>query len=181
MLTPGHLYLTGFRGTGKTSVGQRLTQALSMPLVDLDQSIEESAGQSIRQIFQRGGEPLFRDLETAALTKVAAESTPHIISLGGGAVLKAENRALIGRTGKCVWLDASAESICDRIFSDSSTIDRRPSLTELSPRDEVSQLLGQRRSIYQSAADYRIDTDGKSIDQVASEIERLFGGNSIQT
>jgi shikimate kinase len=164
-----HLYLTGYRGTGKTSVAMALVAGLGRPVIDLDQVIEGNAGQSIRDIFDSGGESMFRQLESEALS-AAAEGPAAIVSLGGGAILSEANRAVIRRSGVCFWLDADAETIADRIQNDDSTAERRPALTSLGNLEEIRLLLGQRRNHYEQAADYRIDTGGKSITQVAREI-----------
>jgi shikimate kinase len=172
MLLSRHLYLTGFRGTGKTSVAARLAAALATRPIDLDDVIEKDNGKSIRQIFSIEGETFFRDQETVALNRVSSE-TPAVISLGGGAILRAENRDVIAATGTCVWLDASAKEICARVLSDSTTAERRPALTKLSQQDEIETLLAERRPIYESSANHRIDTTGKSINEVAKEILKL--------
>lgn len=166
---PQHLYLTGFRGTGKTSVGGMLAKSLGRIVIDLDQMIEANAGKSIREIFDMGGESLFRRLETEALT-TAAEAPDSVVSLGGGAILSEENRDIIRQSGICFWLDADAETIADRIRQDQTTADRRPPLTSLGELEEIRQLLTERRNLYEAAADHRIETTGKSMDVVASEI-----------
>jgi shikimate kinase len=166
---PQHLYLTGYRGTGKTSVGVTLAKSLGRLVVDLDQVIEANAGKSIREIFDQGGEPLFRQLETEALMTVA-DAPQAVVSLGGGAVLSEENRGIIRRSGICFWLDADAETIAERIHHDQTTADRRPPLTSLGELEEIHQLLSERRNLYEAAANHRIETVGKSVDEVASEI-----------
>ncbi|TWU48224.1 shikimate kinase [Rubripirellula reticaptiva] len=176
MLITRHLYLTGFRGTGKTSVAARLAAAWAAPSIDLDEVIEKKAEKSIREIFAEGGESLFRDLESAALVEVAA-GRASIISLGGGAILRAENREVLASTGVRVWLDATADEICGRVLADASTADRRPALTALSQREEIERLLADRHDLYESSADFRVDTTGKSIDQVAAEVMKAVGKN----
>ena len=91
-------------------------------------------------LYEAGGEPLFRDLESEALAAVS-QATPSIISLGGGAILRDSNRELIRRTGLCVWLDADAETIAERIRQDASTSDQRPALTTLGELEEIRELL----------------------------------------
>ena len=86
-----HIYLTGYRGSGKTSVGKRLGQRLFLPVIDLDDRIEAAADMSIREIFAHEGEAGFRDRESAAL-RVAGVELPSVVSLGGGAILREENR-----------------------------------------------------------------------------------------
>lgn len=168
-----HLYLTGFRGTGKTSVGAVLAKKLGRSIIDLDQVIEANAGKSIREIFDEGGEPLFRKLELEALT-VASENEPSVISLGGGAILRAENREILSQTGCCFWLDADAETIAERINNDSTSANRRPALTSLEQKEEIRQLLAKRRDLYDQSSDHRIETNGRSIDEVANEILELL-------
>ena len=170
-----HIYLTGYRGTGKTSVGKILSETLEYPLVDLDDEIESEAGKTIREIFADGGETTFRDLETACLDAVAKHSDCRkIVSLGGGAILRPENRALIASSGTCVWLDADAETIAERINADATTGDRRPALTLLGQMDEIRELLQQREPLYREAANHRVDTAGKTIERIASEIAALL-------
>ena len=172
------VYLTGYRGTGKTSVGQILSDELKIPLIDLDVKIESAAGKSIRQIFQEGGEKLFRDYETRELQRAAA-SDSSVISLGGGAVLSSVNRELIRRRGICVWLDAAPETLAIRIAGDATTAARRPSLTELSPLDEITRLMRDRESLYAEVANQKIQTENKTIADVATEIlEFLASGRS---
>ena len=164
-----HLYLTGYRGTGKTSVGVILARSLGRPVIDLDQVVEANTGKSIREIFARGGEAEFRELETEALQTVS-QAPPAVISLGGGAILRPLNRQTISATGFCCWLDADAETIAGRLAADPATAQQRPSLTALDHLSEIAELLDQRRQWYEEVADYRIDTTGKSIDEVSQEI-----------
>ncbi len=174
-----HIYLTGYRGTGKTSVAVLVAKQMARPLVDLDLVVEANSGKSIREIFDQGGESMFRRLETEALESVA-QMPPAIISLGGGAVLSEENRERIRQTGSCVWLDADAETIAGRLKGDASTADRRPALTDLSEIEEISGLLKQRRTLYDQVSDLRIDTAEKTVQEVASEIIDWAGRGASQ-
>jgi shikimate kinase len=169
-----HLYLTGYRGTGKSAVGVALARQTDRPVIDLDQVIEANAGQSIRQIFDAGGEILFRDLESEALITVS-QSGPAVISLGGGTILKDQNRDVIKRTGVCFWLVASAETIANRINSDAATAENRPPLTPLDQLSEIRELLQRRADSYTQAADHKIDTEDKSVEDIATEILVLLG------
>ena len=154
-------------------MGVTLAKSLGRLVIDLDQVIEANAGKSIREIFEQGGEPLFRQQETEALRTVA-DAPPAVVSLGGGAILSEDNRGVIGQSGLCFWLDADAETIAERIHRDQTTADRRPPLTSLGELEEIRQLLTQRRNLYEAAASHRIDTGGKSVDQVAGEILALL-------
>lgn len=173
------VYLTGYRGTGKTSVGEILSDELKIPLIDLDVQIESEAGKSIREIFEEGGEELFRDYESRELQR-AANRDSSVISLGGGAVLRPTNRDLIRQRGVCVWLDATPETLAVRIAGDATSAARRPSLTELSPLDEVTRLMRDRESLYREIASHKIQTENKTIAAVAAEIiEFLASDRSI--
>lgn len=175
------VYLTGYRGTGKTSVARRLADALGGEFLDLDDVIESRAGRSIREIFEAGGEESFRDWETRCLAEVAGKSMlpsnpkrilrtnemTRVLALGGGAILREKNRQIIRDGGVCIWLDASAKTLAARLSGDQSTASRRPALTDLSPEDEIEELLRQRRPLYLEVSDTRIDTDHRSPEQVA--------------
>ncbi len=169
MKEPSHLYLTGFRGTGKTSVGRILAPSLGRPFVDLDQIISSDAGKSIREIFDEGGESLFRDLETSALRKVSHASS-SVISLGGGAILRDENADIIRQSGVCFWLDCDATTIAQRLSEDAATREQRPALTGLGELEEIREMLKQRHSRYEQTSDHRVDTNQRSIEQVAETI-----------
>ena len=169
MTKSDHIYLTGFRGTGKTSVGTLLAKSLGRTVIDLDGVVAANAGKSIREIFHQDGESQFRDLETTALQSVA-QTSKSVISLGGGAILRDINRSIIQSTGICFWLDCDAETIATRLQQDEATVDQRPALTPLDELHEIRQLLQTRQAKYQDAADHRIDTSGRSIEQVAEVI-----------
>ncbi|MCG8648390.1 MAG: shikimate kinase [Pirellulales bacterium] len=166
---PQLIFLTGYRGTGKTTVGTIVAQTLGCAMIDLDQRVEQQAGRSIREIFKTGGEESFRTLESQALAELA---TQHglVVSLGGGAILKRENRDRIRAAGKCVWLDGKAETLAARIHGDGSSQSRRPALTHLDELEEIRQLLSRRRPLYQEVADHRIDTTDRTAQEVAEEV-----------
>lgn len=171
-----HIYLTGYRGTGKTSVAKILADRLGRPMVDLDDLVESTAGCSIAQIFAKDGEPAFRDLETECLETVAKRSAAadptggEIVSLGGGAILRERNRSLIADSGVCIWLYADAQTLSERILGDQTSEERRPALTDLDHMQEIRQLLGQREPLYRSVAQHHFDTSQKTIQQIAEEI-----------
>lgn len=171
-----HIYLTGFRGTGKTSVGTLLARSLGRTVVDLDGVVAANAGKSIREIFLNGGEDAFRELESSALESVA-KAENAVISLGGGAILRDANRTVIRSTGTCFWLHCDAETIAQRLQQDEVSVEQRPALTQLDELEEIRELLKARHALYQDAADYRIDTAGKTIDQVTQQIIDCLKGN----
>ncbi|QEG00666.1 Shikimate kinase 2 [Stieleria maiorica] len=165
------IYLTGYRGTGKTTVGKLISAQLATECVDLDDVIEQAAGKSIREIFAEGGEELFRNWESRCLGQVAADQARgRVISLGGGAILRDQNRQVIRQTGVCIWLTAGADVIADRLSTDQTTGQRRPALTDLSAVEEIRELLARREPLYRQSADFVLETDQKSPEQLAAEV-----------
>jgi shikimate kinase len=169
-----HIYLIGYRGSGKTSVGKALASMLGWPVIDSDDRIELTAGKSIREIFEKDGESGFRALETEAILSLSRLSLPHILSLGGGAILRQENNEIIHQTGYAVWLKATALNLFSRINADSTTADRRPALTKLAGLDEINKILAVRSPIYESVSDYSVDTDHRATSEIAEEIFRWY-------
>ena len=168
-----HLFLVGYRGCGKSSVGRRLGDILGLPATDSDNGVEQAAGKSIRSIFSEDGEPVFRDFESQAI-QTLAEGPESIISLGGGAILREQNRGIIKGHGLVVWLQASVDEIAQRIAEDSLTKERRPALTQLAALDEIAHLLEIREPIYREVADFTVQTDRRAINDIASEIARWY-------
>lgn len=164
-----NLVLIGYRGTGKSTVARRLSLLLGWDPVDADEQIERRAARSIAEIFRDQGEPHFRQLEAEELERLA-RGERQIIASGGGVVLRPENRALLGRMGRVVWLRARPETIVARLAADASTAARRPPLTSAAGMDEVVQLLAQRSPWYEECADLVVDTDDKSPAEIATEI-----------
>lgn len=173
-MTSQHLYLTGYRGCGKSTLAKLLAQSIGIPSVDLDDVIESTAGKSIKQIFAEETEVGFRDREELALVEVS-QRTPHVVALGGGSILRPSNREKIAATGWCVWLDAKPETLVRRLAGDSTTSDRRPALTDQSVLDEVSQVMAQRESLYRDASDLRIDTTDRTMQSIADEVLAAWG------
>lgn len=169
-----HIYLTGYRGSGKSSVGKMLAKKLKRVCIDLDDEVERLAGRTIHEVFARDGEAAFRDLEENALRE-ASRRPPAVISLGGGAVLRTANRDIIRKTGICVWLQVDAATVLQRLNRDSGTPDRRPALTTLSPRQEIETLLEKREPIYREVADHQVDTIGRGVRAITTRVLRALG------
>jgi shikimate kinase len=168
-----HVYLTGYRGCGKSTAGKLLAARLDLPYCDLDDDIEATAGMTIAEIFAAEGEPGFRDRETACLTTVSIPPR-RVISLGGGAILRPGNCQIIAATGWCVWLDADPAEIAERLATDRSTGSRRPALTNLPAASEIVAIMQQREPLYRAVADYRVDTTSRSVDEIVDEIIQAF-------
>jgi len=165
---PTHLYLIGYRGTGKTTVGRVLAARVGRPFADLDERIETAAGRTIADIFAAEGEPGFRDRESAAL-RAASVEPPGVIATGGGIILRAENRELLRGSGRIAWLTAPAEALWARIQADAATAHRRPKLAG-GGLEEVTKLLAVREPLYREVANFIVETAGLSPDAVADSI-----------
>jgi len=164
-----NLVLIGYRGTGKTTTARLLAERLGWPWFDADDQIELFAGKAIAQIFSDDGEPAFRQWESQVVAELA-ERSQCVLALGGGAVMRPENRQAISRQGKIVWLRASAETIWQRIQADPTTLGRRPNLTAHGGITEIIATLDERSPIYRQCAELEVDTTGKTPAQVADAI-----------
>ena len=162
-----HLLLTGYRGCGKSAVGNLLSQLLSRDLIDTDLAIELAANKTIAEIFTESGQDRFRDLESNQIASLVLLTQPMIISLGGGAILRPENRQLIRNLGKTVWLQATPDTIHDRVSKDGSTQTRRPKLSQLGDLEEIRSILEVRTPLYEEVADLVVSTDCRTTDEVA--------------
>jgi shikimate kinase len=166
------LILTGFMGTGKTEVGRRLARATSRAFVDTDNLVEVAAGRSIADIFAADGEAHFRELEREAVRRAVAVPDA-VVATGGGALLDAESRRVLLAAGPVVCLTATPEEILRRV----GTGDERPLLTGETPTERLATirtLLEARDPSYRLAT-HRVDTTGRSIDEVVGEIRSLVG------
>jgi shikimate kinase len=163
--------LIGYRGTGKSTVSQLLSARIGWPCLDADIELERRAGKSIRDIFAKDGEMAFRDLETAILQELTNQDR-LILALGGGAVLREENRLSI-RRGLVVWLQADPPTIWERMRADPLTTGQRPNLTTGGLK-EIEELLAARTPLYEDCADYTVQTAGRAPDQIADEIVCLL-------
>lgn len=160
-----NIYLTGFMGSGKSTVGKELSMKLSRPLLDMDKMIEDKAGCSIKEIFNNQGEAYFRQLETDVLKDIQ-QMSHQVVSTGGGAVLKEENRLSMQAGGKVVFLHASVEHLMKHLKNDKN----RPLLQVEDPEAAIVEMLAKRESHYLSAANLIIQATGKTIMEIVDEI-----------
>jgi shikimate kinase len=164
-----HIILIGYRATGKTSVGKRLAEKLALPFYDSDQGIVSRIGKTIKEWVEEKGWDSFRQEEKGVLKTIFSQ-TPGVVSLGGGAVMDLENRAMVRKNGRVIWLRAEAQTILERMQSDPESHNNRPALSNRTWEKETRDLLIQRTPIYEQAADFIVDTEGKTIEEVANEI-----------
>jgi len=159
------LILTGFMGSGKTSVGKALAKRLGYTFLDLDAEIVATAGCSINEIFARDSEQSFRTLESSQLELILSASEGSVVATGGGAVLSAQNRALMRSRGVVINLKVTLEQVLLRLKGCRD----RPLLAGGDAAKRATTLMDEREQFY-ADADIRIDTDGKSVEDVATEI-----------
>ncbi len=164
-----NIALIGYRATGKTAVARQLALALGWDWVDSDVEIELRAGKSIAAIFAADGEGAFRDLESAVLVDLI-ERDQTVLALGGGIVLRPDNRQLLDRAGLVVWLTAQPEEIARRIAADPTTASRRPNLTAAGGLTEIRRLLDERTPLYRACSRISLPTDDRSPAEIAAEI-----------
>jgi shikimate kinase len=160
------VFLVGFMGAGKTSVGRILAAQLGWEFVDLDELIEQREGRAVAEIFRDSGEPAFRDAETSALSDLLADlaGSPKIVALGGGAFVQPRNAQLLTASGvPVVFLDASVEELRRRCEPAAGT---RPLFQD---EAQFRRLYESRREAYLNA-DVRVETAGRSLDAVAEEV-----------
>lgn len=137
------IVLVGLMGVGKTTVGRRLAQKLGLPFVDADEEIETAAGMTIAEIFERFGEPYFRDGERRVIARLV-DGVPKVIATGGGAFMNEETRTLILDRATAVWLEADVETLIDRVRRRNT----RPLLRDKDPHEVLSELARVRNPVY---------------------------------
>lgn len=168
-------FLIGYRGCGKTTIGQKLADRLWQTFVDTDALIVRQAGRSIREIFQQQGEAAFRDLESDVVRQVATLDE-HVIALGGGAVLREQNRqAMKQDRHRIIYLRCDPEVLHQRIHADAATAEMRPSLTKFGGGiDEIRALLAEREPVYRQTMTAELDVTHLSPEEAVVYIVRLL-------
>ncbi|MFP4661876.1 MAG: shikimate kinase, partial [Halanaerobiales bacterium] len=162
--------LIGFMGTGKSSVGEKLSDRLQYQYLDTDDEIVNRAGISIPEIFEKYGEKYFRQLEKDALERVVICNKDIVLSTGGGIVLSAYNRRILKEKTTAVLLSATAEEIYSRVKDDSN----RPLLDVVDPLQEIQSLL-EKRNKYYNEFELKVETDSHSIDEIVDIIIEKTG------
>ncbi len=161
-----NIVLIGYRGTGKSVVGELLSRKLSRETISMDVEIVKKAGMSIPEFVEQNGWPGFRDLETKVAQELAGRDN-IIIDCGGGVIERPENIPALRKNGMIFWLQASVDVIVGRIAGGTE----RPALTEgKSFTEEVAEVLDRRTPMYSEAAQHTINTDDMTPEQVADSI-----------
>ena len=163
-----NIILTGFMGTGKSTLGRLLAKSINYDFVDTDTEIENREGRSIEEIFKQDGEASFRKLESNLVTELA-QMQGLVIATGGGLVVNPNNVEALEQTGQIICLTASAEEILDRV-SNQQTV--RPLLQEADPQAKIVELLQQRATIYQQFL--QLSTSHVTIDKLLDKLLKLI-------
>jgi shikimate kinase len=141
------IVLVGLMGAGKSTVGRRLARRLGVPFVDSDAAIEDAAGLSPAEVFERYGEKDFRDGERRLVARLVDEGRVSVIATGGGAYIDARTRALLNERAITVWLDAPVDILTER----TSRRDTRAQLRNGNPKATLERLADERRQAYEQA------------------------------
>ena len=161
-----NIVLIGMRATGKTTVAKILAEKLKRDHIEMDEQVTERSGLSIPEMVKKFGWEYFRDLESK-VTQEVARLDNKIISTGGGAVTRKENTEILKKTGFLILLAASIDTMLLRMEKGTN----KPSLTEKSSvREEITEVLKQRKILYEKACNVRIATDNQSPEEVAEKI-----------
>lgn len=179
----GDIILIGFMGAGKTTVGQALAKSAGMEFADTDQMIEKRAGKEVRAIFSEDGEETFRRMETGLLQELVKEQEAKttteentkatVYSVGGGLPMREENRKLLKRLGRVVYLTITPDTVLTRLKGDTT----RPLLAGSNVRERVEELLSLRDPLYREASHVCVVTDGKALSRIVEEILADFRQN----
>ena len=164
-----NVILIGYRATGKSTVGNRLSFTLNIPLIDTDLLVEENMKMPIKEIVELHGWDFFRSKEKEAVQMLEKEGS-CVIATGGGVVLDKENVALLKRQGVVVWLNTPLNDIISRLDNRAPGAVIRPQFTDWNIAEETVYMVKQRNPLYEQAADHTVKTENKSTTQVAEEI-----------
>lgn len=164
------LVLIGYRGTGKSAVGRRVAERLGLDYVGMDDTIVERAGMPIPEIVAKFGWPHFRDLESAVAEDLSSRDD-LLVDTGGGVIERPQNMTVLSVNACVIWLKASVDVIVARIEKET----QRPALTtDKTFTEEVAEVLARRVAKYKSAAQFEIDTDSLTIDQIADQAVAIW-------
>lgn len=168
-----NIYLTGYRCTGKTSIGRSLAESLKIPFVDADIYLSDKYNMTISNIVSKQGWESFREKESIVLKEISKQGN-RVIATGGGVILKEKNITLMKKKGIVIWLQATPDTIKKRIIQDESTKDSRPSLTPKGLLNEIEETLNQRRPLYKKSMNFTVNTDNVEIDRLCSRIMKTI-------
>lgn len=165
-----HIILTGFMGTGKSTIGRRLANRLNLIFIDTDHEIEKEEGKSIPEIFNQHGEDYFREVESELFIQLLSNENQKVISTGGGIILSQKNRkAMLNH--QVILLEASIDEIMRRVKEN----ENRPLLNQgVELKERISHLIQERKKYYSEVATIKVNTDDKKKEDIINEIITLL-------
>lgn len=173
-----HIFLIGARASGKTTLGRQLAEHLNLPFVDMDQAIEKALGTTIAEFVRGSGWEAFRAAESDVLAELCA--TPDkVVATGGGVVLAQENRELLHTCGLCIYLQARAAVLLERL-REAPLHGQRPPLTALPLEQELEKTLEERHPLYSASADVFLDASiplKELLQQAMNALQTIHGAH----
>ncbi|WP_070120689.1 shikimate kinase [Bacillus marinisedimentorum] len=160
------VFLTGFMGSGKTTIGKVLGEETGLPVIDTDRAIEEKTGKSIPEIFEQEGEESFREYERNILGELPDSDV--IVTTGGGMVVQQENRKMMKKSGTVIYLKCGLDEIRRRLEGDQT----RPLLAD-DNAGKLEELFRQRKAFYEEA-DITVVTEGRPAGEIVKEMLSLI-------
>ena len=167
-----NVFLIGFMGAGKSTVARKIARTCGVASLDMDKYIERAYGKSIPEIFDEGGEELFRRIETDTLRELSQKEGGMLISCGGGIVKSPENRRLLKDGGVVVHLLVDADEAAARISDKSS----RPLFNDI---ESARALCSERLPLYEEAADFTVATGGRDLRDISREVRRYLSQEGV--
>lgn len=170
LVLQNNIILIGMMGSWKTTIGRLISKKFGLKFVDIDHLIEAETGHTIAELFEKYGEEKFRSIETETL-KSAFQGKNCVISTGGGTILSEDNRELLRMNGRTILLRARADTLASRIRYTAN----RPILSGKNDKEKVlADILEDRKDLYESTADFIIDTDDLTPEGIAKKIEMIM-------
>ena len=157
-----HIVIIGFMGSGKTRVGKRLAKDFDLPFIDIDRVVTRKMNLSVKDIFDKFGEPFYRALETTVIKELI-----KVISLGSGLPMQEQNEKYIKQLGTVVYLKGSYETLKERLENSKSN----PLIDGDNKADKIKKLLKQRDPVYAKFADIEMITGDKPFEELISQLE----------
>jgi shikimate kinase len=168
------IILLGYMGSGKSTIAKKLAEIIHLNALDLDELIEKSQKKTIAELFSEDGEVHFRKLEHHTFVELLNDSTSFILSVGGGTPCYANNHLLLQREDVLsIYLKTSIDELVNRLIHETQ---KRPLLTSKNP-DDLKEFIAKHlfeRSYFYNQAKYTVSTDGKSVDEIVSEIQKFL-------
>jgi shikimate kinase len=168
-----NLFLIGYRCTGKTTLGKLLAAKLGLKFVDADCLLKKETGLEIATFVTKRGWNAFRKKEMEVIDRLS-QSNGQVIATGGGVVTISDNVTTMRSNGLVIWLQASVETIRQRMLADNATGKSRPSLTVQGALEEIEQVTKERAPLYEAAAHWNILTDNLNVDEAVNAISNLI-------